>query len=67
MSISYIPEKVKILLWGAAAGRCRYDGCNESLWYDKATKAEFNSAYIAHIIGDKPEEPRGDALLSGIY
>jgi hypothetical protein len=28
------------------------------------TQAEFNSAYIAHIIADKPTGPRGDAILS---
>jgi len=28
------------------------------------TKAEFNSAYIAHIIADRPTGPRGDAELS---
>jgi hypothetical protein len=64
MSTSYIPEKVKIRLWGKAAGRCEYDGCNKSLWLDSLTKAEFNVAYIAHIIADNPNGPRGDAVLS---
>lgn len=64
MSVSYIPENVKIRLWGKAAGRCQYEGCNEPLWYDELTKAEFNSAYIAHIIADSPNGPRGDAILS---
>ncbi len=60
MSISYIPEKVKIRLWGKAAGHCQYEGCNECLWLDSLTKAEFNVAYIAHIIADSPDGPRGD-------
>ena len=64
MSVSYIPEKVKIRLWGKAAGRCQYDGCNKPLWLDSLTKAEFNTAYIAHIIADKPGSPRGDLELS---
>lgn len=64
MSVSYIPEKVKIRLWGKAAGRCQYDGCNTSLWLDSLTKEEFNTAYIAHIIADRPDGPRGDAVLS---
>jgi hypothetical protein len=34
------------------------------LWQDEHTKAEFNSAYIAHIIADKPKGPRGHATLS---
>jgi len=64
MSVSYIPESVKIRLWGKAAGRCEYKGCNDTRWIDCLTKFEFNSAYIAHIVADKPEGPRGDAVLS---
>ncbi len=64
MSGSHIPEKVKIRIWGKAAGRCQYDGCNKPLWQDSLTKAEFNIAYIAHIIADKPGGPRGDLDLS---
>jgi len=64
MSVSYIPEKVKIRLWGKAAGRCQYGGCNKPLWLDLLTKAEFNAAYLAHIIADKPGGPRGDSMLS---
>lgn len=64
MSKTNIPEKVKIRLWGKAAGRCQYDGCNEPLWLDTLTKAEFNTAYIAHIIADSPNGPRGDKELS---
>lgn len=65
MSISKIPERIKLLLWGKAGGRCEYDGCNELLWQDPLTKSEFNVAYIAHIIADKPKGPRGDPVLSG--
>jgi hypothetical protein len=64
MSISAIPESVKIRLWGKAAGRCQYEGCNKPLWLDSLTKFEYNSAYIAHIIADSPDGPRGDAILS---
>jgi len=64
MSVSYIPERVKIRLWGKASGRCQYDGCNKPLWLDSLTKAEFNTAYIAHIIADKPGGPRGNLELS---
>lgn len=64
MSVSYIPDKTKFLLWGKAAGRCEYEGCPEKLYVDKLTKAEFNIAYIAHIIADKPDGPRGDQKLS---
>jgi hypothetical protein len=64
MSISYIPDQVKFRLWGKAAGRCQYDGCNVPLWRDAITKHEFNVAYIAHIIADSPDGPRGDPILS---
>lgn len=64
MSRTNIPEKVKIRLWGKAAGRCQYEGCNEPLWLDTLTKSEFNTAYIAHIIADSPKGPRGDEKLS---
>ena len=64
MSVSYIPDPVKFRLWGKAAGRCQYRGCNTALYSDALTKAEFNSAYIAHIVADKPDGPRGDAELS---
>ena len=64
MSISYIPETVKMRLWGKAGGRCQYDGCNAPLWLDTLTQAEFNVAYIAHIIADRPAGPRGHPTLS---
>lgn len=65
MSVSYIPNWIKLCLWGQAAGRCQYTGCNCPLYRDDVTQAEFNSAYIAHIIADKPDGPRGDPVLSG--
>ena len=64
MSKTKIPESVKIRLWGKAAGRCQYEGCNKPLWIDSLKKFEFNSAYIAHIVADSPGGPRGDKLLS---
>ena len=64
MSVSYIPERIKVRLWGKAAGRCQYSGCNDPLWLDSLTKAEFNTAYISHIIADKPNGPRGHPELS---
>ncbi len=64
MSVTKIPVKVQIRLWGKAAGRCQYDGCNKPLWLDSLTKAEFNTAYIAHIVADQPDGPRGHPVLS---
>jgi hypothetical protein len=64
MSVTSVPEKVKIRLWGKAAGRCQYEGCNKPLWLDPITQTEFNNAYIAHIIADQKDGPRGDRILS---
>jgi len=64
MSKTHIPEKVKVRLWGKAGGRCQYDGCNEPLWKDSLTQSEFNAAYIAHIIADSPNGPRGHETRS---
>jgi len=64
MSVSYIPESVKLRLWGKSGGRCQYEGCSKALWMDDLTKAEFNTAYIAHIVADKATGPRGHSELS---
>jgi hypothetical protein len=64
VSVTAIPEQVKLRLWAKAAGRCQYEGCNKPLWLDSLTKAEFNVAYLAHIIADKPDGPRGHNVLS---
>jgi len=71
MSVSYIPERVKIRLWGQSGGRCAYEGCNKPLWKDDLTQAEFNVSYIAHIYGDSEGGPRwhevhSDALKADI-
>jgi hypothetical protein len=64
MSVTSIPVPVRLRLWGISAGRCEYDGCNERLWIDAVTKTQLNTSYIAHIIADTPEGPRGDPELS---
>ncbi|MBC7877357.1 MAG: HNH endonuclease [Anaerolineales bacterium] len=64
MSDTSIKPKNKFILWGKAAGRCEYEGCNQPLWLDLLTKVELNTSYIAHIIADKSTGPRGDSVLS---
>ena len=64
MARSDIPLRVRHQLWAASGGRCEYDGCNKSLWGDPLTKAKHSTAYIAHIIAEKPTGPRGDKILS---
>lgn len=53
-----LPEKIKYLLWGKAAGRCQFRDCNKMLYRDLTTQSEFNQAYIAHIYGVKPNSAR---------
>ncbi len=67
MSNTRISEPVKCLLWARSAGRCEFDGCNQPLWRDGLTKLEMNFADVAHIIGDSPDGPRGDIVLSYEY
>jgi len=64
MSVSYIKQETRFILWGKSAGRCQYEGCNKQLYLDQLTKAEFNTSYIAHIIADRENGPRGDKKLS---
>ncbi|HVW95993.1 MAG TPA: hypothetical protein VHA56_08495 [Mucilaginibacter sp.] len=57
MSVATISPKTKMMLWGKAAGRCQYEGCNELLDLDLVTKVSMNASYIAHIYGDQPLAP----------
>lgn len=64
MSVSSIGEKNKYLLWVKSGGRCQFRGCNKSLTQDILTKRNFNQSYIAHIVADKPNGPRGCIIRS---
>lgn len=64
MSRSSIPQNISNLLWAKSAGRCQYEGCNKILYEDGLTKRGYNTAYIAHIIADSEDGPRGDKELS---
>ena len=64
MSKSKISPQTQMMLWGKAAGRCQYAGCNEALDLDLVTKANINASYIAPIYGDQPLGPRYHVELS---
>ncbi|MBT9395054.1 SAVED domain-containing protein [Hymenobacter sp. NST-14] len=64
MSFTSIPDKVRFHVWLFAGGRCQYPGCNEPLWKDTLTMRTMNKAYLAHIVADSPDGPRGDDVLS---
>jgi SMODS-associated and fused to various effectors sensor domain len=60
-----IPTKIQNVLWGRAAGRCQYTGCNKLLIGEQISGAHnANKSYIAHVVGDSPDGPRGDSVLS---
>ncbi len=47
-------------LWGKAAGRCEYEGCNKLLYQDDVTSEDINRAFVAHIVAASPGGERGD-------
>lgn len=65
MAKTRIPSKTKIELWARAAGRCEYRGCNHDLVGDLiAGREDGTFGFIAHIVADSPDGPRGDAVRS---
>lgn len=58
------PAHVVYALWGLAAGRCQFEGCNKILYRDALTGGLSNLATIAHIVAWTPEGPRGHMTRS---
>jgi hypothetical protein len=55
----------RTILWAKAAGRCQYAGCNKWLIGDLIAGAEDkNFGFVAHIVADAPDGPRGDPIRS---
>lgn len=48
------PPHVRCLLWGRAAGRCQFAGCNRDLTMNPNTKEAVGIAEEAHIIAYTP-------------
>jgi hypothetical protein len=60
-----IPPKVQAALWARAGGRCEYRGCNCDLIGDLVAGREDGTfGFLAHIVADSPDGPRGDPLRS---
>jgi hypothetical protein len=47
------------MLWGRAAGRCEFDGCNRILSRSSVTQEQVNIAQKAHIYSFSESGPRG--------
>jgi hypothetical protein len=48
------------MLWGRAAGRCEFAGCNQSLWKSRVTQEQVNIAQKAHIYSFRSGGARGN-------
>lgn len=57
-----IDDKVRLLLWVQAGGRCEFDGCNEYLLEHHLTRTSGNYGQAAHIVAFSPDGPRGQDL-----
>ena len=60
----YLREPIRCILWGRAAGRCEFAGCNQPVSWHRETKETANIAEAAHIIGLSEDGPRGEEELS---
>lgn len=65
MAKTRISPKTQIALWARAAGRCEYRGCNSELVGDLIAGNEDGTyGFVAHIVADAPNGPRGDPIRS---
>ena len=55
-----INRSVEAMLWGRAAGRCEFEGCNQELYKSRVTQEPVNIAQKAHIT---PSAPRARAAI----
>lgn len=62
-----IPTATQNLLWGRAAGRCEFRGCNEPLWKSAVTQESVNVAEKAHIYAFSARGPRGNSDLEPCF
>lgn len=59
----HIKEPVNLMLWGMAAGRCEFTGCNKHLWKSPVTQEKVNIAQKAHIYSFSEDGPRGNKKI----
>ena len=59
----HVAEATKCFLWGRAAGRCEFAGCNATLWKSQVTQEPVNRAQKAHIYSYSKNGPRGNEPL----
>lgn len=59
-----ITDAVRFILWGKAAGRCQFNGCNKLVWKNPVTQEDVNIAQAAHIYAFSEDGPRGNKGIS---
>ncbi len=60
-----VSTRTRCIIWGRAAGRCQFPGCNKLLIGDLiAGNNNLNTAYVAHIVAETESGPRGDPIRS---
>ncbi len=52
------------MLWGRAAGRCEFEGCNQELYKSRITQEPVNIAQKAHIYAFSAAGPRGNRRVA---
>lgn len=62
-----IPPTAQCMLWGRAAGRCEFSGCNKPLWKSSVTQESVNIAQKAHIYSFSSVGPRGNRGITAEY
>ena len=67
-SLREVTRKIKpsamAMLWGRAAARCEFSGCNKPLWKSPVTQEGVNIAQMAHIYSFSVSGPRGNAGIA---
>ena len=67
VSKTSIPQKIQSAVWARAGGRCQYRGCNENLVGDLvAGRQDGVFGFLAHVVADQPDGPRGDIIRSNL-
>ena len=64
MSEVTLNNLVVLRIWVKSGGRCAYAGCNENLLTDDLTQYDAKTGYLAHIVAEKPNGPRGHPTRS---
>ncbi|PKL23530.1 MAG: HNH endonuclease [Spirochaetae bacterium HGW-Spirochaetae-3] len=59
-----IKRSIESELWGRAAGRCEFDGCNKILYRSPLTQEQVNIAEKAHIYSFSEHGARGHGIFA---